>query len=162
MPAAADFGVRSVLQLLPPFRRDGTEKELHRQQHYPGELCLWSGHRSAVCDALYVAGSHVPGGVLGQGGVPVWKGQPTAVPVSDYPIAVDSEDRPGGKAHQPGPEGHWPWQQSGQHLPTLRKLPAHFLHAHYLDDLRPCPGIRLHALPRQPPPWPDGFLYLPL
>ena len=92
----------------------------------------------------------------------VWKGQSVAVPVLNHPTAPYSQNRSGGKAYQPGPKGHWPGQQSGQHLPAHCQLSADILHADYLDDLGPCPGIRLHAFPRQPPPGTDGLLHLPL
>lgn len=95
-------------------------------------------------------------------GVPVRKGQSTAVPVPHHPIAPLSQNRPGGRKNQSRPKRHWPGQQSRKYLPEACQLSADILHADYLDDLRPCPGIRLHALPRQSPPGPDGFLYIPL
>lgn len=109
-----------------------------------------------------MAGSHVPGGVLGQGGVPVRENQPVAVPVFDHLAAPDSQNRSGGKAHQPGAKRHWQRQQSGNYFSAVCQLPAHLFHAHYLDDFSPGPGIRFHAFPWEPAAGPDGFLNLPL
>ena len=94
--------------------------------------------------------------------IPLWQGQPTAVAFPHDPAAVHSQSWPGGEENQPRPKGYWPGQQSRECSPKIHQLPADILHADYLDDLRPCPGIRLHALPRQSPPGPDGFLYIPL
>ena len=109
-----------------------------------------------------MAGIYVPGGVLGQGGVPVRKNQPAAVPVFDNLAAPDSQNRSGGKAHQPGAKRHWQRQQSGNYFSAVCQLPAHLFHAHYLGDFSPGPGIRFHAFPWEPAAGPDGFLNLPL
>ena len=109
-----------------------------------------------------MAGSYVPGDVLGQGGVPVWENQPAAVPVFDNLAAPDSQNWSGDKAHQPGAKGHWQRQQPGNCFSAVCQLPANLLHAHYLDDFGPGSGVRLHALPWKSAAGPDGLFHLPL
>lgn len=69
---------------------------------------------------------------------------------------------PGGKKNQPGSEGHRPGKQSGKCFSTTCQLPADFLHADHVDDLRTGAGIRLHAFPGQSASGADGVLHLPL
>ena len=106
--------------------------------------------------------SLVYGAVLGLGGVPVRENQPVAVPVFDHLAAPDSQNRSGGKAHQPGAKRHWQRQQPGNCFSAVCQLPANLLHAHYLDDFGPGSGVRLHALPWKSATGPDSLLYLPL
>ena len=162
MPITADSGIRAVLQLLSPFRCHSAETELHRQQPDGGKLRLRSGDRSAVCNIVHVAGSYIPRGDFGQGGIPLWQGQPEAVAFPHDPAAVHSQSRSGGEENQSRPKGHWPGQQSRECSPKIHQLSADILHADNLDDLGFSTGIRFHAFPGQPAPWPDGFLYLPL
>ena len=113
VPAAAGGLLRPVLQQLSPFRRDGAETELHRQQPDGGKLRVRHGDGTAGGGSVHVAELPVPGGVQRQGAVPVRQGQPTAVAVSYNFAALYSENRPGGKKNQPGSEGHRPGKQSG-------------------------------------------------
>ena len=108
----ADSGIRAVLQLLSPFRCHSAETELHRQQPDGGKLRLRSGDRSAVCNIVHVAGSYIPRGDFGQGGIPLWQGQPEAVAFPHDPAAVHSQSRSGGEENQSRLKGHWPGQQS--------------------------------------------------
>ena len=85
------------LQQLSPFRRDGAEAELHRQQPDGGKLRVRHGDGTAGGGSVHVAELPVPGGVQRQGAVPVRQGQPTAVAVSHNFAALYSENRPGGK-----------------------------------------------------------------
>ena len=112
MLITADSGIRAVLQLLSPFRCHSAETELHRQQPDGGKLRLRSGDRSAVCNIVHVAGSYIPRGDFGQGGIPLWQGQPEAVAFPHDPAAVHSQSRSGGEENQSRPKGHWPGQQS--------------------------------------------------
>lgn len=112
--------------------------------------------------SVHVAELPVPGGVQRQGAVPVRQGQPTAVAVSHNFAALYSENRPGGKKNQPGSEGHRPGKQSGKCFSTTCQLPADFLHADHVDDLRTGAGIRLHAFPGQSASGTDGIFHLPL
>ena len=85
-----------------------------------------------------------------------------AVAVSHNFAALYSENRPGGKKNQPGSEGHRPGKQSGKCFSTTCQLPADFLHADHVDDLRAGAGIRLHAFPGQSASGADGIFHLPL
>ena len=143
-------------------RCHSAETELHRQQPDGGKLRLRSGDRSAVCNIVHVAGSHIPRGDFGQSCIPLWQGQPEAVAFPHDPAAVHSQSWPGGEENQPRPKGHWPGQQSRKCLPAVHQLPADIFHADNLDDLGFSAGIRFHALPWQSAPGKDGFLHLPL
>lgn len=74
VPAAAGGLLRPVLQQLSPFRRDGAETELHRQQPDGGKLRVRHGDGTAGGGSVHVAELPVPGGVQRQGAVPVRAG----------------------------------------------------------------------------------------
>ena len=162
MPIAADSDIRTVLQLLSPLRCHSAEAEFHRQQPDSGKLCLRSGDRLAICSIVHVAGGNLPHSDFGQSGIPLRQDQPAVVAFPYDPAAVHPQSWPGGEENQPRSERHRPGQQSGECFPAIHQLPTDILYADNLDDFSAGAGIRFHAFPGQPAPWPDGFLYLPL
>ncbi len=104
------------------------------------------------------------GDVNGDGkvGIPLRQDQPAVVAFPYDPAAVHPQSWPGGEENQPRSERHRPGQQSGECFPAIHQLPTDILYADNLDDFSAGAGIRFHAFPGQPAPWPDGFLYLPL